>query len=248
LSADDLLAPGTLNRAAEVLDKNPDVGLVHGWQVLLERELGSHAALDKPGPCAVQITPGINFIEECCSVGHNPVGTPTAVVRTTAQRAVGGYRKSLPLTADMEMWLRFAAHGNVAHIDTVQAFKRIHQTNMQHQYLTTALRELRERLAAFKSFFDNVGESLARFDGLRDTAKKSLAQQAFWAASRAFDQRDETLSRECLAFAVGLNPDLVGKPEWKRFQWKRRLGTHVWRFVRPVVDRLRFGGASAAIW
>src|SRR5207302_31443 len=91
-------------------------------------------------PCA--ILRGEAFVEACCTSADNPVATPTAVVRTALQHEIGGYRKSLPYTADLEMWLRFAARACVAWVDAHQAYKRLHASNMQHQYVRS-LAELR---------------------------------------------------------------------------------------------------------
>ena len=42
------------------------------------------------------------------------MSTPSAIVRTSAQHRVGGYRPELPHSGDLEMWLRLAAVGSVA--------------------------------------------------------------------------------------------------------------------------------------
>ena len=55
------------------------------------------------------------------------ISTPTAVVRTSVQQAIGGYRHDLPHTADVEMWMRFAVDPDIAYIRRVdQAFYRIY--------------------------------------------------------------------------------------------------------------------------
>src|SRR5207248_1376403 len=132
LSADDLLAPGALRRAARAMDADPGVGLTYGRQVLFSSD-----APPTGGPATAdggwRVVGGGEFIEWCCRTGQNPVATPTAVVRTSLQKQLGGYRKELPHTGDMELWLRFAAHAAVAVINAEQAYKRMHPGNMQHQ-------------------------------------------------------------------------------------------------------------------
>ncbi len=239
LSADDLLAPGALRRAARVMDRHPEVGLVHGGQTFFETEPGPAQTPAEVADAPYQVLAGEAFVAACCDSADNPVATPTAVVRTDLLRQVGGYTKSLPHTADMELWLRFAARGSVARVEAHQAFKRMHQANMQHRYVRAALTDLRERQGAFDSFFRREGHRLADAPGLRRRATRSLAGRAFWAASQAFDDGDAAGSRQLLDYALQLCPELASGREWSRLRWKRRLGPRAWRLLRPVVERLR---------
>jgi glycosyltransferase involved in cell wall biosynthesis len=238
LSADDLLLPGALLRAARALAARPEVGLAYGRQILFSsdeppapparREAGTWRALA-----------GREFIAECCRVGGNPVPTPTAVVRTSLWEQLGGYRKDLPHTADMELWLRFAAHADVAVIDADQALKRVHPGNMQHQYLASTLGDIPQRHAAFEALFAAYGRRVPGAPALWAEATAALADQAFWAASRAFDRGDERACRQCLRYALRLDPGLRDGRPWARLRWKRRLGPRLWGWVGPVLDRLR---------
>jgi len=243
ISADDLLAPGALGRAAKVMDANPEVGLVHGRQQLFANDPSPEPSHGSDG---VSIISGQTFVEECCAIAHNPVATPTAVVRTSVQHAVGGYRKTLPHTADMELWLRFAARSAIAKVDTLQAFKRIHTSNMQHQYLETALLDLKERHDTFEAFFRADGQRVADHPHLHALALRRLAEGAFWAASVAFDRGDQTGCQQCLDYALLCCPDLIDSKEWARLRWKRRIGTRLWNLFRYIVDPLRSRNTALA--
>jgi len=238
LSADDLLAPGALRRAAQALDAHPEVGLVYGRQVLFSDAppAVTDPAATESGP---RILTGSEFLEWCCRSGQNPVSTPTAVVRTALQKRVGGYLAELPHPADMELWLRLAAHAAVAVIDADQAYKRMHPTNMQHQYLASALGDLPHRHAALEALFRDHGGRIAGADRLRARAARALAEEAFWSASKAFDRGDVTACQQCLDYATGLDPGLRNWRPWTRLQWKRRLSPRLWGAVRPVLDQLR---------
>jgi glycosyltransferase involved in cell wall biosynthesis len=239
LSADDLLAPGALRRAVRVMEKHPEVGLVHGRQVFFATEPGPAQTPEDSVDCPCTVLTGEAFVESCCAAAHNPVATPTVVVRTALHHEVGGYRKALPHTADLELWLRFAARGSVGRLEAHQAYKRMHESNMQHQYVRTALPDLRQRQAAFDSFFQGDGRHLPRCESLRHTATRGLAGNAFWAASHAFDAGDEAACRQLLEYALQLSPELASRREWSRLRWKRRLGPRVWGLLRPLVERLR---------
>src|SRR5207248_2493337 len=84
LSADDLLAPGALRRAARALDAHPEVGLTYGRQIQFTSDTAPAA-----GPASVDggwhIRSGGEFLEWWCRTGQNPVTTPTAVGRNAPQ-------------------------------------------------------------------------------------------------------------------------------------------------------------------
>jgi glycosyltransferase involved in cell wall biosynthesis len=243
LSADDLLAPGALRRAARALDAHPEVGLTYGRQVQFSSDAPPTAGLATAELATAErgwrILSGGEFLEWCCRTGQNPVTTPTAVVRTALQKRLGGYRKELVHTGDMELWLRFAVHAAVAVIDADQAYKRMHSSNMQHQYLGSGLGDLPHRHAAFESLFSEYGSRLPDGPRLHARALASLAEEAFWAASRAFDRGDLPSYEQCLDYAVRLNPGLPTWPPWGRLRWKRRLGPRLWSVSRLLLERLR---------
>jgi glycosyltransferase involved in cell wall biosynthesis len=257
ISADDLLAPGALARAVRLMEAHPEVGLTYGREIVFgddaaDRTYGTHETYetnrtngtDGTHPtdltdCPAHVYTGAEFLEVCCRTGSNPVATPTAIARTAVQKRVGGYRGDLPHTADLEMWLRFAAQGSVAAIDAEQAFKRVHGQNMQTQWFGTAIKDLEQRWRAFESFFGSVDGRVVDVRQLRAAAVRSLADEAFWTASRAIDEGDPRICRELLAFAVDVDPTVRSRPAWSRLRWKRRIGPRVWSVVRPWVERLR---------
>ena len=242
LSADDGLAPGALSRAALVMNSHPEVGFTYGRQLVFQSAWPDVAALPD---VSWRIVPGTTLIESACESAQNPVPTPTAVVRTSVHRIVGGYRKELPHTADLELWLRLAAHGSIGILDAVQAVKRSHERNMQLRYVETALPDLVQRHEAFESFFQTY-DATANLDRLAAAARGQLAREAFWNASRAFDRGDLAMCERLLVFAVRLDPHLLDRREWSRLKWKRRCGPVVWTVLRPVIESVRRSGQAAA--
>lgn len=238
LSADDLLAPGALSRAARLLDDHPEVGLAYGRGIVLgagEPQPRSSAEADHRW----KLTKGIEFLESCCSEGGNPVCTPTAIVRTRLQRELGGYRTELPHSGDMEMWLRFASHADVAYIDADQAYYRVHDANMSHRWFSEILGDLGQRKAAFDHLFRRQSASIADAERLRLAADLAVSMEAFWAASRMFDEGDPSSCRELLAFALEVHPGLRDRPEYGRLLWKKRIGFRAWSSIRPALSYWR---------
>lgn len=58
---------------------------------------------------------GQRWLEHRFRQAENPIISPEIIVRTSLQK-VGGYDPQLPRAADMEMYLRLAAHGDVGFI------------------------------------------------------------------------------------------------------------------------------------
>jgi glycosyltransferase involved in cell wall biosynthesis len=238
ISADDLLTPGALGRAVRLLDAHPHVGMACGRQIVFRTE-EAPALAPSAGEDRWTILSGLEFLETSCRTGSNMVATPTPVVRTRLQQQIGGYHPDLPHTGDMEMWMRFAAHGSIGIVDADQALKRMHGKNMQLTYLASALGDIRQRREAFAVLFRDWGNRIPECGRLEKLAFQSLGEEAFWSASEAFDNGDAGRCQEFLDFALDLCPVLQTRPPWARLQWKRRLGLKVWSWLRPWVNRIR---------
>lgn len=214
LSADDLLAPGALGRVAAIMDQNPDIVLTHGK--------GLDWRDDEPFPSIEESAAFTwrrqDLVREVCSRGANLVCTPTAVVRTHVQKAVGGYRPALPHSGDMEMWLRIAARGTVASIDaSVQAIYRKHRANMSHAYFDGKLGDFVERRRALDSFFAAAGPRLRNAAALRNQAYSMLAAEIYWSGLAQFFRGYSSNAADLLALCFELKPRLRYLPPIRRF-------------------------------
>ena len=120
------------------------------------------------------------------------------------------------------MWLRIAAHRDVAYLrDVDQASPRV--SSGEHVACATysvALDDLRERKAAFDALFDDYGAVCLRPRGLREQADRALARQALWSACRAYDRRrlDTEPIDELEAFARQVYPDALSLRECRGLQ------------------------------
>lgn len=217
LSADDYLLPGALARATKLMDSDTKIVLVYGSAVRLQDD-GKYTLVGKmPGPGRVML--GQEWIRACG--GTNFVPTPTAVVRTWAQKDAGGYSPNLPISGDMEMWLRLATRGSVGFIQSSQAVYRRHGSNMSVPYSTLA--DLQERKKALDHFFRYSGTMVYDSERVYAQAIKSLARTAIGAAGLALDHGDRTATQELLDLGLKLSPALVGSPCWLKFEAKRML-------------------------
>jgi hypothetical protein len=236
LSADDLLVPGSLQRATTVMERHPGVGMVYG------RPLLAHAGKPMPVPRgrwrATDVWSGPDWIRRRCRRAHNCISSPEVVVRTSVHREVGFYDPRCTHTSDLNLWLRIAAVSDIAYVRGVpQAIYRIHPASMLRNAGGTMV-DLRERRAAFDAFFEGAGASVAGAGELHAMANRALAKQALWRASRAIDRgqvdgEGAVPVDELVAFALDVSPDARRLREWRGLEVRRRLGAGRSRWFVP---------------
>lgn len=229
LSADDLLTPRSLWRASRVMEATPRVGMVYG---------PAPYALDgRPVPVpstrwrGTRVWPGTDWLRRRCRTGHNCIASPEVVVRTSVQQMVGAYDPDCCHTSDLNMWLRIAAVSDIAFVKgAAQAIYRVSPNGMLRSAMASDdMADLRSRHAAFDSFFRRCAHQLEDAAALRADAARSLARQALWRASRAYDRGlvsgpGAIPVEDLVAFARSVYPDLEELREWRGFRLRRRIG------------------------
>jgi glycosyltransferase involved in cell wall biosynthesis len=234
LSADDLLTPGSLLRATRVMEANPEIGLAYG------RDIPFRDAPPALGPlpriCTHAIFEYPAFLDRACRLGHTGIQAPSAIVRTSLHKAIGGYLVELPHSGDTEIWLRMAAKAPVAELHADQAFRRLHSRSMSLTY--SPLERLREQRRAFEIHFDGVRAERPEVDAAAPVVCRTIAESAFWSAVRAFEAEQDDLCAAFLAFAVETDSTITANPAWRRLRWKRRAGRAALRWLTPLA-RLR---------
>jgi len=230
LDADDLLTPGSLRRALDVLQDHPEVGMVYGHP----RHFRGAVPAASGRMRGVTIWSGPTWIEERCRRGVNCITSPEVVLRGDVARATGGQRPELQHTHDMEMWLRVAATSDVARIDGPdQALHRLHPDSRMATVASGVLLDLEERRSAFDLLFDGPGAALANAERLRSMAHRALAREALTRACHAYD-RGKTSSvpvDQLVAFALSTLPGARGLPEWRALERRQRAGVTASRLL-----------------
>jgi Glycosyl transferase family 2 len=241
LSADDMLAPGALQRATAVLDAHEEAGFAYGDVVRFQPGEPLPPART-PANARPRIRRGHDWIAAVCRAGRNFVVAPEVVVRTAVHKEVGGYSPALPHSADMELWLRLATRADVAWLPGAsQAYYRIHQQNMHQVRFGAAVARLEQRQAAFDAFFAGAGSVLPDAAALRDTAHRALGRAALTRACETLDSgrdsTDGTPVPDLVAFAASLT-DVTQLPAYRGLRWRQRLGPRGCRRIRPLVGAL----------
>jgi glycosyltransferase involved in cell wall biosynthesis len=234
VSADDLLTPGSLSRAAELLDVNPGVGFVYGiarwfWQ-------GQPMPEPRTRLRGWSVWPGPWWLERRFRSGENNITTPEVVVRTSVQRRVGGYDPRLPHAGDLELWLRLAGAADVGFLKGVdQALYRVHGKNMRASY--SALPDLVQQRLAWEVAYEHTAARMSDPKGASDAVHRKLGRAALWAAARMYDEgrADEDAVDELVAFAFDCWPRVDRLPLYRTLQLRRRIGPERMHRLEPVM-------------
>jgi glycosyltransferase involved in cell wall biosynthesis len=243
LSADDYLLPRALKRAIDLMDAHPQIGLCFGEAVELQDGGGTR-------PIAVDVATagksssvmhGADFIRLCAKAGSiNVVPTPTAIVKTSLLKQLGGYRIDLPHSGDLELWLRLAAHSSVGFLKVKQAVYRRHAANMSLAYIKdNCVADLEQRKAAFDGFLQSCRGSIPEADRLYQSLLRPLAHEAVGHASSAFNSYRLELSSRLCDFAVSLDPSVRRSAAWNALACKRLMGVGLSSVLRPAVTLFR---------
>lgn len=206
LSADDQLAPGALGRAIALMEAFPNVGLAYGHPqtFVAEPVYGTQRVRNW------SVWPGRRWIQAQFSRGLSNIYSPEAVVRTAVHREVGYYRKSLPHSGDLEMWLRIADVSDVGRVNGPdQAYRRLHSASMMETAFKGVATDLRERFKAYESFLASSRLEMSQRRRLDMLARRRVCTQALqWAAS-AEAKRSEAVeeARAAVGFAETVYPN-----------------------------------------
>jgi len=148
ISADDLVAPGALTRAAALMESHPKVGLVYGHAQKFADEPRLHGAYPF---VSWSVWSGREWILTQLGRAWSNISSPEAVVRTDVQHEVGLYDAGLPHTLDVEMWLRIADVSDVGHINGIdQAYYRRQPQSYSTRF--NSYRDIEERWRAYDQF------------------------------------------------------------------------------------------------
>lgn len=237
LSADDALTPGALARATQVMENHPEVGMTYGFSLHIRGDNDFPSTVDEMSN-VYKIISGSDFLRRSFLHG-NAVDTPSAVVRTELQHRLGGYRADLPHSGDMEMWMRFAAHGSVGVVHSIQAYYRKHESNMSRQYYSNLLSDRQEVLQVCERIFSEWGERFPDSSVWRKMMLKRLSEESCIVANNLFDMGDKEGCRTCLEFARQIYPAICNSGLWCRIQVKRCMGPELWQKINPIWTYLK---------
>ena len=222
LSADDLLAPGALARAASLMEHNPTVGLVYG----------NPQTFESTPPTASRtsswwsVWEGADWVEAQFKRAMSIVYSPEAVVRTSVHHEAGYYRHDLPHSGDLELWLRIAAIADVGRVNGPdQAYRRVHPNSMMQTQYASVLTDLAKRDDAYESFLARSGYDADTAGELRMTVRRVLSSEALgWAITVLDDLPGSADSVDAaVRFAQQMDPDFESLRVWRELSVRRSV-------------------------
>jgi len=234
LSADDWLVPGALARAVTVFEQCPDVIFVHGRAALARNGEAAPVIPFQSRRVPYHVETGQAFIEAACrDSSQNHVWTPTAILRTSVQKEVGGYCKDLPHAGDLHLWLRVACRGAIGKIEAIQAVYRTHASNMHYSY--PKLKNLKQHLLAFETVFHEYGERIADRERLRREYQRGLAMEALRLAQHELIENLPDSTHECISFALEVCSDIRKTLQWWQFQMLSLMGQRTASTIKALL-------------
>lgn len=250
LSADDLLAAGSLARATDLMRAHPSVGLVYGRVVQLASSSVPPPALRRP---RWRVWAGAEWLELRARSGRNVIMCPEAVMRADVYREIGPYRAELPHSGDLALWLAAARVADVAHVGRCdQAYYRVHGQNMHiAKYDIDKADGLLSDLTYRAMAFDAELPVAVGGERLVDLAHKALALEALDHLCAAYE--NGRANREPISgyieFAERTWPAVRQTRKWSLALRRMNAGHHplsvssryrIQRYIRDLDGRLRW--------
>jgi hypothetical protein len=197
LDSDDTYEPSMLETQSAVLDRHPEVGLVHGAFRVID-EAGRRLP-DWPAPFDGDVVePGPEAFRELVLLNY--VTTSTVLVRRECHARVGPHATDIGRSStDWEMWLRLALHTSLAFTAAPVARYRTHGASVSAG--VAGLERLRSDVAAVRRVFRHGRRLVPDPECTERRARAALAVKALLtsadAASRG--QRRASLSAALMA-------------------------------------------------
>jgi glycosyltransferase involved in cell wall biosynthesis len=224
LSADDLLAPGSLGRACALLEAHPEVTFVYGYCP----DFTDEAPPPKTAVRSWSVWSGPEWLERVGRRGHNVVMCPEVVMRTSVLRELGAYDPRLPQSADFYLWMAAATRGAVGRVNGPdQAYYRVHGGNMHLGQFAGVYTDMNARREAFDVLFSDHAHRMAEPARLERTVRRAQARDALALANRAYDRTDEALlerATDFLNFAAETDSRIEQTRLWRACA--RRIDRH----------------------
>jgi glycosyltransferase involved in cell wall biosynthesis len=237
LCSDDILSEGGLRRAKEALERNPQAAFAVGPETNTD-EYDTHSR--QTVASSWNLVEGDVFIRRCIrTLGHG-LGYGSVLVRTGAQKAAGHYRPSLPYTDDLEMLLRLAQLGDVIEMAKPIGVRREHSSNMTKSFCHDRIRDLREREAAFESFFTEATTGPYGVPAsARRVARKCLAEAAFWSSVSHLFRGKTELAVNLYLYGFRLSPVSMVLPPVGHLLRQRGTFTRIREVISEMIASKR---------
>ena len=202
LHADDKITPNSIEKRVEILDRNPNVGLVHSSCIYID---GKGAVTGEFRPYdSDRIVRGEDEFKR--SVLKNNISVPTVMVRKKCYEALGDFSEEYNYTPDWGMWLRIALNYDVSFISEPLGYYRKHGAAESDYYfpMNTTLVGI-DTYKMLKNIFSNLPPDKEHLFSLEQEAFKKAAKRMINIALGDFCQGNSGLARQHIALAIAID-------------------------------------------
>lgn len=136
MDADDVSLPQRLEKQLAYMNAHPEAVALGSWVQAIDA-----AGEAANSPWFEEIRQNVRSADICKALllGHSVIVHPTALLRTDALRAIGGYRACFRYAQDYDLWLRLLPEGELHVLPEILLQYRIHEQAIS----TTKLHEQR---------------------------------------------------------------------------------------------------------
>jgi len=218
---DDIMLADNLRQKVHLLDKNPNVGIVHSDVLMIDDEGNQHDfQMFKDSKQ--------DYIENGQTVFHRyimnmPRGAMffigSVMARRECYQKLGGFNPRLPNTGDSELWMRIALFYDVACISEPLV------TYRHHQAMTSAanseskgmnIQGFDEHYLCASVVIDNHKDRISERQNLRKQLTQAFAFQAIRMGSYYCNRNNFTLAKAFVMKAFNMHPQVIIKAVfWK---------------------------------
>ncbi|MFB0546161.1 MAG: glycosyltransferase, partial [Anaerolineae bacterium] len=166
LCADDTFLPRKLEVQVDLLDRYPEVGLVHSDGYSIDAAGEATRLFRSRFPLDLQEYLSLDHIHvspeefKRLVAGYNYIHFSNAMFRRECYQAVGGFDEGFPYAADWDLWLRISLHYDVAYVTEPLSCERWHGDNRTLK--------MKRSGQAYADWYGVIKAAIARWPGPAD--------------------------------------------------------------------------------
>jgi len=207
LNSDDILLPGSIAAAVDVMQERREVGLVYGDLERLD-VAGNHVRIDRYDEYQ---------LVELVSKAHR-ISQPGSVLRRSTVLEAGYLDPSLHFQMDLDLWIRVALRSQLAHCHRVVAGFRLHDQSKTSRISEVAAADI---VTIYDALFQrpDLPESLSR------VRRQSWAAAHLYAARTQYGADNLPRAYRALFDALRASPDVMLDPGMLSFAARLLVAT-----------------------
>jgi hypothetical protein len=193
-----------IEKEAEILDKNPNVGLVHSSGIIID---GEGAVIEEFHPCDKDyIMRGEDEFKRLVFKNYFLVSA-VVMVRKKCYEALGDFSEEYAYCWDWGMWLRIALNYDVGFISEPLGYYRKHGASGMDYYFSPMNMTLVgiDIYKMLKDIFSNLPPEKKYLASLEQEAFRKAAKRMLHVALEDFCQGNSRLARQHIALAIAID-------------------------------------------